>query len=91
MIRWEANLDERPKHGGIMIDRRCTNSYGTMNGQTSNARTLLEPAWTFGDPDRIPSALVEFICGFREDDLHPNTYVRGGVTVADVTEWLFEV
>ena len=54
-------------------------------------RGILLPAWTSGDPERIRPAIEEFVAEFRNSELLPKQYLRQGVAVMDVIEWLFEV
>ena len=90
-IRWEANLDEWLDRGGALFDQRRVIPYGTMEGLSDAARSILAPAWISGDPERIRSTMEEFLAEFRKRELPPNKYMRSGVTVQDVFEWLYEV
>ena len=65
--------------------------YGTMDGLADAARGILVPAWISGDPERIRPAMSEFLTEFRKRELPPSKYMRTGVTVPDVFEWLYEV
>ncbi|WP_421708591.1 AAA family ATPase [Algihabitans sp.] len=90
-IRWEANLDEWLERGGALFDQRRAIPYGTMDGLAQAARKILEPAWISGHPERIRPAMEVFLAEFRKADLPPKNYMRSGVTVQDVFEWLYEV
>lgn len=90
-IRWEANLDEWLERGSALFDQRRAIPYGTMEGLADAARQVLVPAWVSGDPERIRPAIDKFLGEFRKRELPPNKYMRTGVTVQDVFEWLYEV
>jgi len=90
-IRWEANIGKWLERGSVLFDQRRTIPYGTMQGLTDAAHTILEPAWTCGDPGQIRSALDCFLAEFRNPKLLPRDYLRGGVSIQDVLEWLYEV
>ena len=62
-----------------------------MEGLADAAHRILVPAWTSGDPERIRPAMEGFLTEFRKRELPPNKYMRTGVTVQDVFEWLYEV
>ena len=89
--RWETNLDEWLERGGALFDQRRTIPYGTMEGLADAARRILVPAWISSDPERIRLAMEEFLAEFWKRELPPNKYMRSGVTVQDVFEWLYEV
>ena len=89
-IRWEVNLDEWLGRGGALFDQRRAIPYGTMEGLGDAARRILGAAWISGDPERIRLAMEEFLAGFRKRELPPDKYMRSGVTVQDVLEWLYE-
>jgi uncharacterized small protein (DUF1192 family) len=89
-IRWEVDLPNWLERGSVLFDQRKTIPYGTMAGLTAEANKVLLPAWTSGDTSKIKSALETFLGGFR-GDLRPADYLRTGVTLADVLEWLYEV
>ena len=91
-IRWEADLDKWLERGGVLFDQRKTIPYGTMQNLADVARRILAPAWTSGDADRIRPALEDFLAEFRKPEhLPPTKYLRTGVTIQDVYEWLYEV
>ena len=90
-IRWEADLPKWLERGGVLFDQRRAIPYGTMQGVADAARKILAPAWTSGDPDQIRPALGQFLAEFRKPELPPAKYLRIGVTVQDVFEWLYEV
>ena len=90
-IRWEANVDEWLDRGGALFDQRRAIPYGTMDGLADAARGILLPAWTSGDPELIRPAMNEFLAEFRKKELPPNKFMRTGVTIPDVFEWLYEV
>ena len=90
-IRWDANVDEWLDRGGGLFDQRRAIPYGTMEGLAEAARRILVPAWISGDPERIQPAMNKFLSEFRKREIPPNKYMRTGVTVQDVFEWLYEV
>ena len=90
-IRWDANLEGWLERGGALFDQRKAIPYGTMEGLADAARRILMPAWISGDPERIRPAMDEFLSAFRKPELPPNKYVRTGVTMQDILEWLYEV
>lgn len=90
-IRWVADVDEWLDRGGALFDQRRVIPYGTIEGLADAARNILAPAWTSGDTERIRPAMEEFLAEFRRRELPPNKYMRTGVTVLDVFEWLYEV
>ena len=90
-IRWEADLDAWLDRGGTLFDQRTAIPYGTMDGLADAARATLVPGWISGDPARVRSALEEFLEGFRKRELSPARYLRSGITIEDVFEWLYEV
>ena len=90
-IRWEANLGEWLERGAALFDQRRAIPYDTMENLADAARRILEPAWISGDPERIRPAMEEFLAEFRRRELPPSKYMRIGVTVQDVFEWLYEV
>ena len=90
-IRWEADLDEWLERGGALFDQRRVIPYGTMGGLSDAARRILVPAWISGDPECVRPAMDEFLDEFRKREFPPHKYMRSGVTVQDVFEWLNEV
>ena len=90
-IRWEANVDEWLNRGGSLFDQRKIIPYGTMEGLADTARNILVPAWISGDSECIRPAMEEFLTEFRKKELPPEKYMRTGITVQDVFEWLYEV
>ena len=90
-IRWEANLDEWLERGSALFDQRKAIPYGRMEDLADAARRILRPAWISGEPERIRPAIEEFLAEFRKPDPPPNDYMRTGVTLQDVLEWLYEV
>ena len=90
-IRWEANLEEWLERGSALFDQRRAIPYGTMDGLTAAARQILVPAWISGEPKRIEPAMNKFLGEFRKPELPANKYMRIGVTLQDVSEWLYEV
>ncbi len=90
-IRWEANLYDWLERGGALFDQRKAIPYGTIENLADAARRILMPAWISGEPERIRPAMNEFLTEFRKPELSPRKYMRSGVTVQDVFEWLYEV
>lgn len=90
-IRWEADLRNWLERGSALFDQRTTIPYGTMGDLAKTAEKILVPAWVSGAPAQIEPAMNEFLKEFRNRDLPPSKYLRTGVTVQDVFEWLYEV
>lgn len=90
-IRWEADLDEWLERGGELFDQRRAIPYGTMGCLSDAAHRILLPAWISGNPECVRPAMDEFLAEFRKRELPPHKYMRSGVTVQDVFEWLYEV
>jgi ABC-type iron transport system FetAB ATPase subunit len=90
-IIWHADLPNWLERGSVLFDHRKTIPYGTMQGLADAAKTILEPAWTSGDPEKIKTALENFLQEFRKPSPPPDTYLRSGVTTQDVLQWLYEV
>lgn len=90
-IRWEADVTKWLERGGVLFDQRRAIPYGTIQGLHDAARGILAPAWTSGDPQLIRPALERFLAEFRKPDLPPAKYLRTGISVQDVFEWLYEV
>jgi len=90
-IRWDASLDEWLERGSVLFDQRKTIPYGTMQDLGKAARRILAPAWTSGDPGNIGEAHGRFLEEFRKPELKPSNYLRTGVSVQDVLQWLYEV
>lgn len=89
-IRWEVDLGEWLERGGQLMDQRRTIPYGTINELTAQARRVLVPAWSSGDAQRIGAAHEEFMKAFR-GELQPSAYLRSGVTLGELLEWLYDV
>lgn len=90
-IRWEADLGKWLERGSVLFDQRKAIPYGTIQGMADAARRILAPAWMSGDPEQIRPAVEQFLAEFRKPELPPAKYLRSGVTVQDVFEWLYEV
>ncbi|MGK2957238.1 MAG: TrlF family AAA-like ATPase [Acidimicrobiales bacterium] len=90
-IRWEADLDKWLERGSVLFDQRRAIPYDTAQGLGDAARRILAPAWMSGNTERIKLAMEEFLTEFRKPEFPPNKYLRAGVTVQDVFEWLYEV
>lgn len=90
-IRWAANISEWLERGSSLFDQRRTLPYGTFEKLGQEARRILLPAWSSGDPEKIGVAFEDFMSEFRKEG-HPwKDYVRVGVTLQDVLTWLYEV
>ena len=87
-IRWEVDIEKWITRGGPFFDQRRAIPYGTMDGLTEAAKSILVPAWASGDPEMIEPAMDKFLEPFRS--LAPSNYTRTEVTDRDVLEWLFE-
>ena len=90
-IRWEANLDNWVDRGTALFDQRTAIPYGTIEGLAEAARSILAPAWISGEPERVRPAMEEFLVGFESQELSPSKYMRSGIALQDVFEWLYEV
>jgi energy-coupling factor transporter ATP-binding protein EcfA2 len=91
-IRWEVDLKSWLERGSVLFDQRKTVPYGTMEELGKAARRILEPAWISGDPEKIGSALEEFLKEFRKPgQLRPSAYLRSDLSLRDLLEWLYEV
>jgi len=90
-IRWQADLDKWLERGSVLFDQRRTIPYGNMQGLADAARKVLAPAWMSGDPEKIKPALDEFLTEFHKPEFPPSKYLRTGVSIQDVYEWLYEV
>lgn len=91
IIKWSANLGNWLERGSALFDQRRTIPYSTFDKLGQEARRLLVPAWTSGDPARISAAFDEFMGEFRKPDLEWQSYARSGVTFQDILSWLYEV
>lgn len=90
-IRWAANISEWLERGSSLFDQRRTLPYGTFEKLGQEARRILLPAWSSGDPEKIGAAFEDFMSEFRKEG-HPwKDYARSGVTLQDVLTWLYEV
>lgn len=89
-IRWEVDLKRWLERGGGLFDQRRAIPYETMEGLESAAKTVLVPAWSSGDSQKIKPAMEEFLKAFRNKQLQPYRYMRTGVMVQDIFEWLYE-
>lgn len=90
-IRWTANISEWLERGSALFDQRRTLPYGTFEKLGQEARRILFPAWSSGDPEKIGTAFEVFMSEFRKDGQPWKDYVRGGATLQDVLTWLYEV
>ena len=90
-IRWEANLNNWIERGSALFDQRRVIPYGTIQGLGDAAHKVLAPAWMSGAPEQIKPAMEKFLSEFRRPELPPSKYLRSGVTVQDVFEWLYEI
>ncbi|MDH5179491.1 MAG: hypothetical protein OEZ39_05560 [Gammaproteobacteria bacterium] len=89
-IRWEVDLDTWMTRGERLFDQRRIIPYGTMADLKKAAQDKLVPAWASGDPGKIKPAMDDFLTEFRNKDLPPAQYMRTGITVQDVFDWLYE-
>ena len=89
-ICWEVDLETWLMRGEELFDQRRTIPYRNMDGLRKAAEEKLVPAWSSGDPDEIKRAMNDFLESFRAKDLPPSRYMRTGITVHDVFNWLYE-
>lgn len=89
-ICWEVDLETWLMRGEELFDQRRTIPYRNMDGLRKAAEEKLVPAWSSGDPDEIELAMNDFLESFRAKDLPPSRYMRTGITVHDVFNWLYE-
>lgn len=90
-IRWQADLEQWLERGSVLFDQRRATPYGTMEGLRQAAQETLVPAWTSGDSAQIEPAIEKFLTAFRNPELPPSKYMRAGITIQDVLNWLYEV
>lgn len=90
-IRRDVDIDQWLERGGLLLDQRRNNPFGSFEDLSNKAREILLPAWTSGDARAIKSAHESFLAQFRAKKLPTADYVRKDVTVQDVREWLYEV
>jgi ABC-type lipoprotein export system ATPase subunit len=90
-IRWQSNLDSWLERGSLLFDQRTSNPYGTIEDLRKVARERLLPAWASGDPAKIRTALDAFVAQFRNPTPRPEQYLRAGVAIQDVLEWMYSV
>ena len=90
-IRWEADVETWLKRGSALFDQRRTIPYGTIEDLGNAAKDILLPAWVSGDSKTVVPAMEEFLKEFRKPEMPPASYLRSGISVQDVFEWLFEV
>lgn len=90
-IRWEVDLARWLERGGQLMDQRRILPYGTMTELARKARQVLVPAWASGDPNKIREAHESFMQAFRSQQLLPGAYLRTGVTLSDLLNWLYDV
>jgi ABC-type Mn2+/Zn2+ transport system ATPase subunit len=88
-IRWEADVSQWLERGSALFDQRKAIPYGTMDGLSKAASSILKPAWASGDLVLIRSAFDNFLAEFRK--VPPSLYLRSGVTLEDVLLWLYEI
>ena len=84
-IRWDIDSKGWLDHGVELFDQRRGLPHGDLVKKT---RELLEPAWRSGHATKIEAAMAEFIEPFAKPD---GLYLRSGVGLTDVQEWLFSV
>lgn len=90
-IRWVADIKQWIERGSGLFDQRRAIPYGTLEGMEEAASRILGPALVSGDTAGIEPALEEFLKEFRKKELPPARYLRAGVTVQDVFDWLYAV
>ncbi|MBO1358942.1 AAA family ATPase [Acetobacter sacchari] len=90
-IRWAADVSTWIERGAALFDQRRAVPYGSVEQLGKAANRILLPAWASGDPERIRTAFEIFMGEFRKKELPWKSYVRNGVTLQDVLNWLYEV
>ena len=90
-IRWLADVKKWIERGSVLFDQRRAIPYSTIEGIEEAANRILAPAWISGDATKISPAMEEFLEPFRDRELPPNKYLRAGITLQDVFDWLYEV
>jgi hypothetical protein len=91
-IRWEADMKTWLARGSALFDQRKTIPYGTMQDLSQSAQSILEPAWTSGNPEAVRPAMELFLAEFRKSTFkNPSAYLRSDVTYVDLLQWLYEV
>lgn len=78
------------ERGSALFDQRKTIPYGTMERMAAAARQILAPAWMSGDPEQIGQALEQFLGEINRSPI-PRDYMRSGVKILDILQWLYEV
>jgi hypothetical protein len=84
-IRWDIDVKTWLDRGVELFDQRRGLPHGDMVAKTQE---LLEPAWRSGDAAKIEAAVAAFIEPFGKTE---TLYLRSGIGVTDVQEWLFSV
>ena len=90
-IRWEADHVNWLERGSTLFDQRRVIPYSTIDGLKDATVRILVPVWKSGVSLLIKPAMEEFLKEFQNSDLPPNKYLRTGVTMQDMLDWLFEV
>ena len=91
-IRWIVDFERWIERGAVLFDQRRILPYESIEKMTQNAREILLPAWTSGDPQEIESAHGEFLDEFIKNDYRSSgSRLRSGVAFKDLLQWLFEV
>lgn len=90
-IRWVADVKRWIERGSVLFDQRKAIPFGTLAALEDAANRVLAPAWTSRDASQIAPAMEEFLTAFRDKGLPPAKYMRAGVSVQDVFDWLYEV
>jgi energy-coupling factor transporter ATP-binding protein EcfA2 len=90
-IRWAVELKQWLERGAGLFDQRKAIPYGNYERMGEAACTILVPAWSSGDPNKIREKMEDFMAEFRKPDLPWKSYVRSEITLEDILNWLYEV
>jgi len=89
-ICWKANFKAWFERGSALFDQRKVMPFDTMEKLEEMAHNTLFPAWVSGDSERIRSAIKNFFDNFTNPDFPLEKYMRSGVSVQNVYEWVFD-
>ena len=90
-IRWEADHVNWVERGSTLFDQRRTVPYSNIDGLKDATARILVPVWESGNSLLIKPAIEDFLKEFHKIELPPSKYLRTGVTLQDMLDWIFEV